>query len=64
MKRLARFTAMLMLMLPGYLLARQDARDYRVDEREAVALLKQGIWNRELRVDLFQPVLMDKPPTA
>lgn len=50
--------------VPGYLLARQVARDYRVDEREAVALIKQGIWNRELRVDLFQPVLMDKPLRA
>ncbi len=47
--------------LPAYLLAHQVARDYRIDAREAVALLKQGIWRRELRVDLFQPVLMDKP---
>jgi hypothetical protein len=47
--------------IPGYLLARQIARDHRIDEREAAALIKQGVWRRELRVDLFQPVLMDKP---
>lgn len=50
--------------VPGYLLAHQVARDYKIDEREAVALIKQGIWKRELRVDLFQPVLMDKPLRA
>lgn len=50
--------------IPGYLLARRISRNYRVDDREAVALVKQGIWRRDLRVDLFQPVLMDKPLRA
>jgi hypothetical protein len=26
-----------------------------------MALIHQGIWRRELRVDLFRPVLADKP---
>lgn len=47
--------------VPAFLLARRVARQHRIDEREATALIKQGIWRRELRVDLFQPVLMDKP---
>lgn len=47
--------------VPANLLAHQVARDYRIAPREAVALMKQGIWRRELRVDLFQPVLMDRP---
>jgi len=46
--------------VPAFRLARQAARDYKIDDREATAVLKQGIWRRELRVDLFQPVLMDK----
>ena len=46
--------------VPAFRLARQAARDFKIDDREATAVLKQGIWRRELRVDLFQPVLMDK----
>lgn len=47
--------------VPANRLAHQAARDYRIAPREAVAVMKQGIWRRELRVDLFQPVLMDRP---
>lgn len=42
-------------------LAYRLARDYRIEEREVVALIKQAIWRRELRVDLFRPILMDRP---
>lgn len=34
---------------------------YQLDRETARALLHQAIWQRELRVDLFQPVLMDRP---
>ena len=47
--------------VPAFRLAHQVAREFRIPDREAVALIKQGVWRRELRVDLFQPVLMDKP---
>ncbi len=47
--------------VPAHVIARKVANDFRISTREAVALIKQGIWRRELRVDLFQPVLMDKP---
>lgn len=47
--------------VPANLLAHKVARDHRIAPREAAALMKQGIWHRELRVDLFQPVLMDRP---
>lgn len=46
--------------VPAFSLARQVARQYKVEEREASAILRQGVWRRDLRVDLFQPVLMDK----
>lgn len=47
--------------VPAHNIARRIAKDFKISDREAVALIKQGIWRRELRVDLFQPVLMDKP---
>lgn len=46
---------------PAYVAARKVEREFKIPERDAVALLKQGVWRRELRVDLFRPVLMDKP---
>jgi len=46
---------------PAYVQARQLAREHKIEEREVVALIKQGIWRRELRVDLFRPILMDRP---
>jgi hypothetical protein len=49
---------------PVYLSARRLAGKYRIQDREVVAILKQGIWDRLIRVDLFQPVTMDKPLRA
>lgn len=46
---------------PMYLVARRLAREFRIDDREAKAFICQGIWRRQLRVDLFRPVLMNKP---
>ncbi|MCX4162774.1 MULTISPECIES: hypothetical protein [Paraburkholderia] len=40
---------------------REVAARFHITDRVAVTLLKQGIWNRQIRVDLFRPVLMDKP---
>lgn len=50
--------------VPVYLSARKLAGKYRVQDREVIAILKQGIWERLIRVDLFQPVSMDKPLRA
>jgi hypothetical protein len=47
--------------IPAYLVALKISRDFKISDREATALLRQGTWRRELRVDLFQPVLMDRP---
>lgn len=47
--------------LPAHVLARKIALDCRLSMREVIAILKQSIWRRELRVDLFRPILMDKP---
>lgn len=46
---------------PAYGVAREAASRFNLSERDAVALIRQGIWRRELRVDLFRPVLMDRP---
>jgi hypothetical protein len=45
----------------AYEIARDVAARFGIADRVAVTILKQGIWNREIRVDLFRPVLMDKP---
>ncbi|MBU0589215.1 MAG: hypothetical protein KJ852_16720 [Gammaproteobacteria bacterium] len=47
--------------IPAYITARRLANSFKIQPREVVAIIKQGIWNRQIRVDLFQPVLMDKP---
>jgi hypothetical protein len=49
---------------PAYLLAFKVARDRKISERDVAVIVKQAIWRRELRVDLFQPVLMDRPLRA
>jgi hypothetical protein len=45
----------------GYEVARSVAAKFRITDLVALTVLKQGIWNREIRVDLFRPMLMDKP---
>lgn len=47
--------------VPAYLTAQRLAKDFKVKCRDVTAILKQAIWARQIRVDLFQPVLMDKP---
>jgi hypothetical protein len=45
----------------GYEVARDVAAKFSITDRVAVTVLKQGIWNREIRLDLFRPILMDRP---
>ena len=47
--------------IPAYLTAYRLSKSFKLPPREVTAILKQGIWNRQIRVDLFQPVLMDQP---
>jgi|SRR5471032_1560193 len=47
--------------IPAYELVRQVAADFKISDRNAITVLKQGIWNRKIRVDLFRPILMDRP---
>ncbi len=46
---------------PVNFFARKIAFDCKLPIRDVIAILRQSIWRRELRVDLFRPVLMDKP---
>lgn len=46
---------------PANFFARTIATECKLPFRDVIAILKQSIWRRELRVDLFRPVLMDKP---
>lgn len=47
--------------VPAYVVAGEAAAKYGLTDRQALALMRQGIWRRELRVDLFRPILADKP---
>ena len=42
-------------------LVTQAAEKLRLSESEVQTVLLQGIWKREIMVDLFRPVLMDRP---
>lgn len=45
----------------GYEVVRSVAAKFKITDRVALTVLKQSIWNREIRVDLFRPILMDRP---
>lgn len=45
---------------PAYLLVREAARTIQLAEYDVMVVLYQAIWRRELRVDLFSPLLMTK----
>jgi hypothetical protein len=47
--------------IPAYKLIGLIQQRYQLDRETVRALLHQAIWRRELRVDLFQPILMDRP---
>ncbi|GAB1424143.1 hypothetical protein MASR2M16_13770 [Thauera terpenica] len=40
---------------------REVSARYNLTLRDAIALLRQGVWLRKIRVDLFRPFLMNKP---
>jgi len=46
---------------PAYKLIREAALHLAIDEQVVKNVLEQGIWNRSIRVDLFEPVLNDRP---
>ncbi|MBB4513894.1 hypothetical protein [Paraburkholderia fungorum] len=45
----------------GYEVVRHVAARFGIKDDAALIILKQAVWNRELRVDLFRPFLVDKP---
>lgn len=47
--------------IPGQALVRKAAREFHIPDRESLAILRQAIWRREIRIDLFRPFLVDKP---
>jgi hypothetical protein len=48
--------------VPMHVVARRMAQAVEcVEGEDAIALIHQGIWRRELRVDLFRPILTTKP---
>lgn len=46
--------------LPAYELVRSVAMATQLSEYDTMVMLYQGVWRRELRVDLFSPFLMTK----
>lgn len=46
--------------IPGHVTVKKLAAANRMNDREVTAILKQAIWRREIRVDLFRPVLIDR----
>jgi hypothetical protein len=47
--------------VPMYVVARRMAKEFLIEDVDAIALIHQGVWRRELRVDLFRPLLTTKP---
>lgn len=44
-----------------YAVIRAASERFRVDADEVRTVLKQGIWRRKIQIDLFRPLLMDRP---
>lgn len=47
--------------VPANTVCRELSARFRVSLRDMTALLRQGVWERKIRVDLFRPFLMNKP---
>jgi hypothetical protein len=47
--------------VPAYLTARRLADLFKLRPEDVMVVLYQAIWNRQIRVDLFRPVLADSP---
>jgi hypothetical protein len=50
--------------VPCFELLLQIQRDFELARYDAMAVLKAAIWNRQLAVDLYEPILMDRPLRA
>ncbi len=46
---------------PAFKLIREAAQHLSVDVDVIKLVLEHGVWNRQIRVDLFAPVLLDRP---
>lgn len=46
---------------PCFELIAKFSQRFLVEQNVLQAVLRQGIWQREIRVDLYQPILMDQP---
>lgn len=46
---------------PAYKLVREAAQHLGVEMLVVKNILEQGIWNRRIRADLFEPLLLDRP---
>jgi hypothetical protein len=55
------FTAALTLRCPANECIFSLMREYRCGDEVIKAILCQMIWNRRLRVDLFKPILLERP---
>jgi hypothetical protein len=47
--------------VPGYFTVQELAQRHGVDQCTVLAIMYQAIWHRNLRVDLFSPIVMDQP---
>lgn len=47
--------------VPANSVCREVSARYSLLLRDALALLRQGVWQRKIRVDLFRPLLMNQP---
>lgn len=47
--------------VPAFLTARRLSTPFKVQPATVLSVLYRAIWNREIRVDLFRPVLSDSP---
>jgi len=47
--------------VPLFIVMRRIAQQFDISPRDALALVNQGIWRRQLRVDLFRPLRPEKP---
>lgn len=46
---------------PAYKLVREAAQHLGIETLVVKNILEQGIWNRRIHVDLFEPVVLDRP---
>ena len=47
--------------VPMFIVAKRISNEFSFDQQDAVSLIHQAIWRRELRVNLFRPVITTNP---